>query len=136
MWSNNDRGLALYTPFNHTFYLFVISDQMTIEDFLESEDPSIPGKVCIALDLQPDEKWQKLGIKLGVEHQDLSAIKIDCANQHQNPAGDVIEVICAKKPTMTISQFKEHLKNIKRTDVKNKLGNLKGMYDAAILVKL
>lgn len=119
--------LALDTPFKHTICLFLISDQMTIEEFLESADPNIPGRVFIALDLQPDEKWQNLGIKLGVEHQDLSGIRIDCANQHQNPAGEVIEWIRASKPTMTIGQFKEHLKNIKRVDVMNKLKNLSGM---------
>lgn len=101
---------------------------MTIETFLEETDPSIPGKVFITLDPLTDEKWQELGIKLGVDRNDLKGIMIDCANQHQNPAGDVMEVIYTRNPTMTIGQFKKKLINLRRTDVKNKLDHLEGKY--------
>ena len=59
--------------------------------------------------------------------EDLNSIKIDCANQCQNPAEEVIEVIYRSNPTMTMGQFKKHLTDIKRKDVKNKLDDLKGM---------
>jgi len=104
---------------------------MTIETFLEATDPNIiniPGRVFIKLDLQTDEKWQELGIKLGVDRKDLKGITTDCANQHQNPAEVAIEVICEKNPTMTMGQFKKKLIKIKRTDVKNKLDQLEGKY--------
>lgn len=99
---------------------------MTIEAFLEEIDPSIPDRVFITLDRLTDEKWQKLGIELGIDRGDLKAITTNCANQHQNPAGEVIDIICARDPTMTIVQFKRKLINMKRTDVKNKLDHLPG----------
>ena len=108
--------------------MFLISDHITIETFVEETDPNIPCRVFITLDLLTDEKWQELGIKLGVDRNDLKGIITDCANQHQNPAGGVMEVICAYYPTMTIGQFKKKLINIKRTDVKNKLDHLEGKY--------
>ena len=111
---------------NYTFNLFLLPDQITIETFLEATDPSIPGRVFITLDRLTDEKWQNLGMKLGVDRGDLKAITTSCANQHQNPAGEVIEVICTRHPTMTIGQFKKKLINIKRTDVRNKLDHLHG----------
>ena len=101
---------------------------MTIETFLEETDPNIPGRVFTELDLVIDERWQELGIKLGVDREDLKGITTDCANQHQNPAGDVMQVICATHPEMTIRQFKKKLINIKRIDVKNKLDHLEGKY--------
>lgn len=113
--------------------MFLISDHTTIETFLEATDPSIPGRVFITLDLLTDEKWQELGLKLEVDRDDLNGIMIDCANQHQNPAGDVIDMICASNPTMTIGQFKEKLVKIKRTDVKNKLDKLEGMYERLMI---
>ena len=68
-----------------------------------------------------------MGVKLGVESSTLEGIKVDCATRHQNPAQDVIELICASDPTMTIGQFKKHLENIKREDVKRTLNNHPGM---------
>ena len=79
------------------------------------------------LDLLPEETWRKLGVCLGVDHKKLTQIKIDCANQQENPAGHVIDIIYRSQPRMPIMQLKKHLEGIERLDVAKKLDKLSGM---------
>lgn len=104
-------------------------DKIKIKDFLQSEDPIILSEVFLKLDHLPDSKWQSLGLKLGMEHDDLQQIKIDCANQNENPAHGLIEYIYRREPTMTMDRFKKHLTNIQRNDVKDKLDSKKGVFE-------
>ena len=108
--------------------IFSLVDEIKITDFLQSEDPIILSKVFLKLDHLPDSKWQSLGLKLGMEHEDLKQIKIDCANQNENPAQGLIEYIYRRDPTMTMGRFKKHLTNIQRNDVKDKLDSMKGVF--------
>lgn len=105
-------------------------DDVTVDDFLESADQNIPGRVLIMLDLLPEETFQNLGVKLGVEREKLKQIQIDCANRHENPAGHVIECIYRSNPTMIIGRFKDRLADIGRLDVVKKLDILPGMSSA------
>ncbi|CAH3037869.1 unnamed protein product [Pocillopora meandrina] len=106
-------------------YLKRHDDKIKIKDFLQSQDPIILSEVFLKLDHLPDSKWQSLGLKLGMEHDDLQQIKIDCANQNENPAHELIEYIYRREPTMTMGRFKKHLTNIQRNDVKDKLDSMK-----------
>lgn len=108
--------------------IFSLVDKIKIKDFLQSEDPIILSEVFLKLDHQPDSKWQSLGLKLGMEHDDLQQIKIDCANQNENPAHGLIEYIYRREPTMTMAIFKKHLTNIQRNDVEYKLDSMKGVF--------
>ena len=103
-------------------------DKIKIQDFLQSEDPINLGNVFLKLDHLPDSKWQKLGLKLGMEHEDLQQIKTTCENQNENPAHGLIEYIYRRDPTMTMGRFKKHLTNIQRNDVKDKLDSMKGVF--------
>lgn len=107
--------------------IFSLVDKIKIKDFLQSEDPIILSKVFLKLDHLPDSNWQSLGLNLGMEHEDLQQIKIDCANQNENPAHELIEYIYRRDPTMTISIFKKHLTNIQRNDVEYELDSMKGV---------
>ena len=103
---------------------------MKVNDFLESADLNIPGRVLIMLDLLPEETFQNLAVKLGVKREKLKQIKIDCTNRQENPAEHVIECIYRSDPTMTIGMFKECLEEIERLDVVKKLEGLPGMSGA------
>ncbi len=107
---------------------------MKVEAFLESADLNIPGKVLNMLNQLPEETWLNLGVQLGVDREKLKRIKIDGANQQQNPAGHVINLIYSSDPTMTIGQFKKHLKNIERAEVAKKLDELQGKSAAIISI--
>ena len=111
--------------------IFSLVDKIKIKDFLQSEDPIILSEVFLKLDHQPDSKWQSLGLKLGMEHDDLQQIKIDCANQNENPARGLIEYIYRRDPTMTMAIFKKHLTNIQRNDVEYKLDSMKGVFETS-----
>lgn len=99
---------------------------MRVDKVLESG--VVPGRFYTLLDQKPEEKWNELGMYLGLDGPTLKEIKIHCANRKENPAEDVIELLCAKKPTMTIGQFKKHLENAKRMDAREKLDSLPGTY--------
>ena len=103
---------------------------MKVVDFLESSNLNIPGRVLITLDLIPEETWRNLGVNLGVDRKKLKQIKIDCANQQENPASHVINIIYRSNPTMPIMQLRKHLTDIERTDVAEKLDKLSGMSGA------
>lgn len=96
-----------------------LHDDANIGEAIEARQ--VPGRFFILLDQKPEEDWNKLGSKLEIDSSQLEGIKSDCIIRHQNPAEDVIEMICASNPTMTIGQFKMHLQNIERNDVKNKI---------------
>lgn len=106
---------------------FSLIDDEKVVDFLESSDLNIPGRVLIMLDLIPEETWRNLGVNLGVDRKKLKQIKIDCANQQENPAGHAINIIYRSQPTMPITQLKKHLTDIERNDVAKKLDKLSGM---------
>jgi len=99
-----------------------LGDQMNVDEALDSG--KIPGRFFTLLDQKPEETWNKLGSKLRVDQETLEGIKVDCLTRNQNPAQDVIQMICCKSPLMTIGQFKKHLENIKREDVAKKLKDL------------
>lgn len=79
------------------------------------------------LDLIPEETWRNLGVHLGVDRKKLKQIKIDCANQQENPAGHVVNMIYRSQPTMPIMQLRKYLTDIGRIDVAKKLDKLSGM---------
>lgn len=106
-------------------YLKSHHDGIKIKDFLQSQDPITLSRVFLKLDHLPDGKWQSLGLKLGVEHEGLEQIKIDCANLNENPAHVVIEYIYRRYPTMSMGKFKKYLTDINRNDVKDKLNEMK-----------
>ncbi|KAL9988352.1 hypothetical protein ACROYT_G002788 [Oculina patagonica] len=101
-----------------------LDDDMKVQEFLELPDQNIPGRVLIMLDLLPEETWQNLGVNLGVDREKLKCIKIDCANQQQNPAGHLMDIIKSSQPTMTIGQLKNRLTVIERNDVAETLAEL------------
>ncbi len=103
---------------------------MKVQEFLELPDQNIPGRVLIMLDLLPEETWQNLGVNLGVDREKLKCIKIDCANQQQNPAGHLMDIIKSSQPTMTIGHLKNRLTVIERNDVAETLAELQGMSGA------
>ena len=92
---------------------------MKVSEALESG--MIPGRFFTLLDQKPDDIWNKFGERLGFDRQTLKIIRVDCLTRHQNPAEEVIEMLCAVQPMMTIGQFKIHLANIDRKDVSGKL---------------
>ena len=102
---------------------FVFIDHMKVDEVLESGN--VPGRFFTLLDQKLEEDWNEFGTKLAIDRSTLEEIKIDCAT-HQNPAADVIEMIYTSEPTMTGGQFKKHLENIKRKDVKKKLDDYAG----------
>ena len=106
---------------------FYLIDDEKVADILESSDLDSAGRILIMLDLLPDETWKSLGNKLGVNHETLKHIKTDCANQQENPAGHVINIIYRRQPTMPIKKFEEKLKDIGRSDVAKKLDKISGM---------
>lgn len=101
-------------------------DDEKIAVFLESADLT-SGSLLIMLDLLPEETWKNLGDKLGVNRETLKHIKTDCANQQENPASHVINIIYRSQPTMPIMKFEEYLIKIGRSDVAKKLGKISGM---------
>lgn len=107
-----------------TATIFFLTDDANIGEAIEAGQ--VPGRFFILLDQRPEGDWNKLGSKLEIDPSQLEGIKSDCATRHQNPAEDVIEMICASNPTMTIGQFKMHLQNIERNDVKNKITEHEG----------
>lgn len=107
-----------------TATIFFLTDDANIGEAIEAGQ--VPGRFFILLDQRPEEDWNKLGSKLEIDPSQLEGIKSDCATRHQNPAEDVIEMICASNPTMTTGQFKMHLQNIERNDVKNKITEHEG----------
>ena len=100
----------------------VLAGTQKVDEVLESG--IVPGRFFTLLDQKPEETWNKLGRKLGVDPPTLKKIKIDCAVQHQNPSQHIIEIICSSNPNMTMGQFKKKLENINRKDVKAKLDDL------------
>ena len=116
---------------DHFHFVFAVS--MEVGEFLDSG--KVPGRFFTLLDQKPEETWKSLGTKLGIDNATLEGIKIDCATQHQNPAKHVIEMIYTSNPTLTIDQFKKHLENITRNDVKKKLDNLPGTCMLTELIK-
>ena len=104
-----------------------MAENMTVVEFFESEDPSTTGRVLIMLDLTTDGKWQSLGIAIGLEAQKLKQIRVDCANQQENPALHVINIVYTSQPRMIIGQFQKKLTDIERSDVARKLDKLPGM---------
>ena len=92
----------------------------------------IPGKFFILLDHKQDEHWKNLGLRLGIDHKNLTGIMTDCAAQHKNPAQDVIHYLCAKDPNMLISEFKKYFDcsdtGIFREDIIKKLDSHPGIY--------
>lgn len=111
----------------------VLAGNQKVDEVLELG--IVPGRFFTMLDQKPDETWNKLGRKLGVDSPTLKSIKIDCAVQHQNPSQHVIDIICASNPSMTTGEFKKKLENIKRMDVKDKLDGLPGIQNMYILKK-
>ena len=86
----------------------VLAGTQKVDEVLESG--IVPGRFYTLLDQKPEETWNKLGCKLGVDRPTLKKIKIDCKVRHQNPSQHVIEIICASNPSMTIGEFKKKLK--------------------------
>ena len=114
-----------------TANIFFLTDDANIGEAIEAQQ--VPGRFFILLDQKPEEDWNKLGSKLEIDSSQLEGIKSDCTTRHQNPAEDVIEMICASNPTMTIGQFKMHLQNIERNDVKNKINEHEGKQVCVII---
>ena len=114
-----------------TATIFFLTADANIGEAIEARQ--VPGRFFILLDQKPEEDWNKLGSKLEIDSSQLEGIKSDCTTRHQNPAEDVVEMICASNPTMTIGQFKMHLQNIERNDVKNKINEHGGKQVCVII---
>ena len=99
----------------------------SVEEFFDSPNQNNTGTVLLMLDLIDIEKWQSLGIRLGINQESLAQIVTDCVNRQENPGGHVLNIISITNPTMTIGWFKKTLEKIRRSDIAAKLEKLSGM---------
>ncbi|XP_031562074.1 uncharacterized protein LOC116297888 isoform X2 [Actinia tenebrosa] len=98
-------------------------EDRTLEDFIE-KCHDVVESVCVLLgDKQKRGMWdfERVAARFGLTQEERISIKNQTTIEGGNATRQLMEVLCSKRPKITVKQFAEIVKNINRNDVFDKL---------------
>jgi hypothetical protein len=95
----------------------------TLEGFVEHALDAVDSVCVLLYDKRKDGMWdfERVALRFGLSQEERISIRSSINTAGENPTRELIKVLCSKRPKITVKQFAEIVRNIKRNDVYEKL---------------
>lgn len=103
--------------------IFYLITDRTLEDFVENGHDVVESVCLLLYDKRRNGMWdfERVALRFGLTQEERIAIKNQTTVDGGNPTRELMEILCSRRPKITVKQFAEIVKNIKRNEVYDKL---------------